>query len=201
MKGVEGLVIATRPDCLDATTVSLLCEFSRRAKLRVELGVESFSDRVLRGINRCHDAQAAFKALELLRQAGIETCIHLIFGLPYEDESCAEEAARLVSKSGATLVKLHHLQVIAGTRLANMLDRRELEVRLHTVVSFLEVAVRFIVHLSPALFVERFINRVPEPFLIAPRWGGITGSEFESRLQKKLIAQGLFQGAKSGSLR
>jgi len=201
VNGIEGLVIATRPDCLDATTVDLLSELARRVNLRVELGVESFDDRVLRVINRCHDSHAIFQAVELLRQAGIETCIHLIFGLPYEDERCVEESARLVSESGASLVKLHHLQVIAGTRLAAMLERGEIDVRLHSVDSFLEVAVRFITHLSPVLFVERFINRVPEPFLVAPRWGGITGSEFESRLQKKLVSQGLFQGSNSGILR
>ncbi len=196
---IEGLVIATRPDCIDETTVELLADLGKRTFLRIELGVESFNDRVLQAANRCHNVASTFKALQLLKHAGIETCIHLIFGLPEEDDRCPEKSANIVSETGAVLVKLHHLQVVAGTTLAGMLERQEISLQLHSLDSFLEVAARFVSHLSPSIYLERFINRVPPEYLVAPRWGGITEAGFQGQLNEFLCRHGLYQGIKFGS--
>ncbi|MDD3146649.1 MAG: TIGR01212 family radical SAM protein [Candidatus Riflebacteria bacterium] len=201
MPGVEGLIIATRPDCLSSEVIALLSDFAARTYVRIELGVESFDDRVLRAINRCHDSDAVFAALASLKNAGIDTCIHLIAGLPEEAENSAEEAALAVSSSGAVLVKLHHLQIIARTRLASLYEAGSISFGLHTPDSYLDHVARFVSFLSPAVYIERLINRVPPAYLLAPRWGNITESAFQAMLTRKLADQGLFQGAKSGSKR
>ncbi len=197
--GVEGLVIATRPDCVDETIAGLLADLAKKTYLRIELGVESFDDRVLQAVNRCHNVATTFKALQLLKKAGIETCIHLIFGLPGEDPCSPEMSAEIVSETGAILVKLHHLQVIAGTALAGALERQEISLQLHGLDSFLEVVARFVSHLPPSIYLERFINRVPPEYLIAPRWGGITEAEFQTRLNELLRSYGYCQGIKFSS--
>ncbi len=200
VSGVEGLIIATRPDCLDERVISLLSEFSATTYVRIELGVESFDDRVLRAVNRCHDSRAVFRALDLLKVARIDTCIHLISGLPEESENSAEETARTVSRSGAILVKLHHLQVIVGTRLAQLFEQKQLSLKLHTADSYLNEVARFISFLSPSIYIERLINRVPAAYLLAPNWGNISESEFQAMLNLRLSEQGLFQGAKTGEI-
>lgn len=193
--GIEGLVIATRPDCINKTTIELLQELSIKAYIRIELGVESFDDKVLAAINRCHNSQASSDALNLLRHAGIETCIHLIFGLPAESSDCATAAAKAVSCSGAALVKLHHLQIVEGSQLADSCQNGKIDLRMHTLDSYLEEVTAFIASLDPSIYIERLINRVPAEHLIAPHWGKINESQFQKLLEERLAVKGLHQGA------
>lgn len=199
IEGIEGLIIATRPDCLGDEVIDLLKEISDEAYLRIELGVESFEDRVLQKINRCHDAQASLNALVRLQQARIETCVHLIFGLPEESSQSPETSARIVSESKASFVKLHHLQIIRETAAADLFKNSPETFQLHTPTSYVSLLARFISHLSADIHVERLLNRVPEEFLIAPRWGGLTETEFRQLLVKELTAQSLWQGKFCGS--
>lgn len=192
--GIEGLIIATRPDCLNDEIVDMLVDFSRSTFVRIELGVESFDDNVLKAINRCHDSRASYRALDLLGSAGIETCIHLIFGLPGETADCASPAAAEVSRSNAALVKLHHLQIVEGSRLADLYRAGSIDLRLHSLESYLETVTTFIVGLKSTVFIERLINRVPEKHLIAPRWGEVSESQFQKLVERKLAVQGLSQG-------
>lgn len=197
--GVEGLVIATRPDCIDKSVIELLDDISQNCYIRVELGIESFENQVLAAINRHHDDKAIFTALNLLKMAKIDTCAHLIFGLPGESLNVAELAAQKLSGSGAILVKMHHLQVIAGTELASKTATGSSEIKLHSLESYLETVVRFIAHLSPQVYLERFINRVPARFLIAPKWGNVSEADFHKLLQQKLLEMNLRQGVKFGT--
>ncbi len=194
VEGIEGLIIATRPDCLGEEVIDLLKEISSNVYLRVELGIEAFEDKVLQRINRCHNAQVSVDALTRLQQAGIETCVHLIFGLPEESQQAPENSARIVSESKARFVKLHHLQIIKDTAAADMFKTVPEMFQLHTPTSYVSLLTRFISNLSADVHIERFLNRVPEEFLIAPRWGGITETEFRQLLEKELTAQNLWQG-------
>lgn len=196
--GVEGLVISTRPDCLDENVIDLLTDLAQKFYIRIELGVESFERRALAAINRRHDDKAIFAALNLLKTARIDTCIHLIFGLPGESPQNPELSAQAVSESGAVLVKLHHLQVITDTPLARQVESGAIDLKLHSLESYLENVVRFISHLSPHVYLDRFINRVPTRFLIAPRWGNVSEADFQKLLEAKMIAHNTWQGAKFG---
>lgn len=50
---------------------------------RVSLGVQSFNDRILKMLNRRHDAATAQDAVHTLQQAGLDNIsIDLIYGLP-----------------------------------------------------------------------------------------------------------------------
>jgi len=199
VEGVEGLVIATRPDCLGNEVIDLLKEISDEAYLRIELGVEAFEDRVLQRINRCHDAQTSLNALASLQQAGIETCVHLIFGLPEESQQAPEISAGIISEAKASFVKLHHLQIVKETAAAELFKSSPAMFHLHTPTSYVSLLTRFISHLSAEVYIERFLNRVPEEFLIAPRWGGITENDFRRLLENDMAAQNVWQGKFCGT--
>lgn len=195
-KGVEGLIIATRPDCLNEEIVNLLHEFSQKTYLRIEIGVESFDDRVLSAINRCHNATTAKNAIAMIRKKNIDVSAHLIFGLPEESSDCQIKTAEEIADSGANFVKLHHLQIVKNSRLAEMFSNNPENMKLHSMYSYLEVVASFIAHLPPEIAIERFINRVPPAQLIAPRWNDIDESYFQRFLIEKLKKQNLWQGAK-----
>jgi uncharacterized protein len=80
--GVLGLVVGTRPDCIDESILALLKEISKKHYVIIEYGVESCSDETLKLINRGHTFQEAVTAIEMTAAAGIQTGAHFIFGLP-----------------------------------------------------------------------------------------------------------------------
>ncbi|HNW12356.1 MAG TPA: TIGR01212 family radical SAM protein [Candidatus Rifleibacterium sp.] len=194
VEGIEGLVIATRPDCLGEDVVELLRKISDETYLRIELGIESFENRVLQKINRCHDVQTSLSALARLKQARIENCVHLIFGLPEESPQAPENSARIVSEFQTRFVKLHHLQIVRDTIAADLYQNSPEAFKLHTPASYVSLLTRFISHLSADVYIERFLNRVPTDFLIAPRWGGITETDFRQLLETEMTTQNLWQG-------
>ena len=76
---VAGLVIGTRPDCVDSDKLDYLAELSEKYYVAVEYGLESCYDTTLPRINRKHDFDCSRKAVEETAKRGITTGAHLIF--------------------------------------------------------------------------------------------------------------------------
>lgn len=182
---IEGLIIATRPDCINDSVVDLLKTFKKLTYIRVELGAESFDDDVLSAINRHHDVNTIFKAVKILKEAEIETCVHLIFGLPLEKRDSPKTSAEIVSELGVRFVKLHHLQIVKGSLLEQAYKNGSFNGKLHTAESYLDVLCEFLTFLEEGVYIERLINRAPLNYLLAPIWGNVTESNFKKMLLKR----------------
>lgn len=169
---VTGLVIATRPDCLSDEVLSLLQEYAQRVSLKVEVGVESFQDSVLQRIHRGHDSQCAQQAILRLAERNIPVGVHIILGLP--GESCEQmlDGARRLSSLPVQSLKLHQLQILEGTLMAE-------DFRLHPddfvtfpiAGDYVALVRDFLTLLRPDIEVERIVAECPPQLLIAPRWG------------------------------
>lgn len=182
---IEGLIIATRPDCIDEEVIKLLKELKNDTYIRIELGIESFDNDVLKAINRGHDEECIKKALNLLSINDIDVCAHLIFGLPCEKNDCAQVYASKISDSSVKFVKLHHLQIVKGSSMAQQYEDEKLNVKLHTLKSYVETVFNFLTNLKRIVYIDRFINRVPKDMLLAPKWGYID----ENLFRKELMAR------------
>ncbi|MEE1541795.1 MAG: TIGR01212 family radical SAM protein, partial [Paludibacteraceae bacterium] len=79
-EGVVGLVIGTRPDCVDDELLDYLSFLARNYYIMVEFGVESTNDETLKFINRGHDFEAVKRAVQAASGRGLHTCAHLILG-------------------------------------------------------------------------------------------------------------------------
>lgn len=180
--GIRGIIISTRPDCIDNSIIELLLKLKKTTYVRVEVGVESFDDKTLETINRCHNSAAAIDSINLLRNANIDTSAHLIFGLPNEPLDAATSYAKILSDLRVNFVKLHHLQIVRGSKLAEMYEQNPSFLKLHTLESYIEKVAEFLTHLSPEIYVERFINRVPPSLLLAPKFGDINENKFTEKL-------------------
>lgn len=121
-EGTVGMNIATRADCLEDDVVNYLSELSERTVLTVELGLQTVHDDVARFINRGHSYAQFIAGYEKLRRANpkIKICIHLIFGLPFENEEMMLESAKSVARLMPDMVKIHLLHVIKNTPLADL---------------------------------------------------------------------------------
>ena len=174
---VKGLVIATRPDSIKP---DLADWFEQRfglgapkdhPHLLIEIGIESTNDRTLELINRHHTYQCAVDCINDLNKRGIDTGAHLILGLPGETEQDFMTHAHRVSALPIKTLKLHQLQVVKGTRLAQMYQADPLQIKLFTAQEYAEIVARFINTARKDIFYDRFVSETPSSLLIAPAWG------------------------------
>lgn len=113
-----GLVVSTRPDCVDEPRADLLAGYaSRDLDVWVELGLQSAQDRTLRSIDRGHEYASFERAFQLLRERGISVAVHLIAGLPGEGAEQFLSSVRRVARLAPDGVKFHNLVLVEGTEL------------------------------------------------------------------------------------
>lgn len=190
---VVGLVVATRPDAVSEEVLDYLEELARDYYVCVEYGVESADDATLRRINRGHTFAEAETAIRLTADRGITVGAHLIFGLPGESrESMLAGAVRLCDLP-IDVLKLHQLQIIRGTRMAEEYMEAAGRFRLYSLEEYLDFVVDVIEHIRPDVYLERFVNQAPEEYLIAPHWG-VKNFEFVAKLDKRLRERDTWQG-------
>lgn len=190
---VEGIAIGTRPDCVDDQLLDYLATLHQKTLLTVEYGVESTSDITLERINRGHDYACAVHAIQNTAARGIPVVAHLILGLPGEDRDLMLAHARRLSQLPITGLKLHQLQLVKGTRMAQEYELCPQDFRLFTASEYIDLVIDFLELLRPSIHVERFVSQSPKQLLIAPDWG-LKNYEFANLLRKRIAERNTYQG-------
>ena len=67
---ISGLIIGTRPDCINSEILQLLEHLSHRAYIAVEYGIESVYDTTLHHVNRGHDFTTAVRTVAETKARG-----------------------------------------------------------------------------------------------------------------------------------
>lgn len=195
VEDVVGIVVGTRPDCVSDAVLDYLERLSRQVFVIVEYGVEGVNDHTLRAIHRGHDFACSRKAIELTAARGIFTGGHVILGLPGEDARESLRQATVVGALPLHVLKIHHLQVLRGTRLAGMYEKEPFPV--YSVDGYIALLAEYISRLPASMLLERFVNVSPPKMVVAPGWG-VKSSEFLRRLEEYMESHGLWQGKLAG---
>lgn len=181
---VAGMVVSTRPDALADSVISLLASLPKQ--VIVEIGAETSHDRTLTLLNRRHTWAQTVDAVTRLAAVGLNVGLHLMVGLPgetYEDILLTvDRCCRLPIGS----LKLHHLQVLRGTRLARMVQTGEVEVPSYTLEQYLDLCVRIVCRVPESIVIERFVAQASAELLISPRWG-LKNYQFMNLLRNRLL--------------
>ncbi len=178
---VAGVVIGTRPDCMPDSLLDGIAALG--AKVFIEFGAESSHDATLRTINRCHTWAQTVDAVERTASRSIPVGLHLILGLPGEDEAMMAETVRRVSELPVSTVKFHQLQILRGTRLAAIADR--LDIPSFTAEEYAALCASLVGCLRPDIAIDRFVSQAPPELLLSPRWG-LKPQQFQTLLMKAL---------------
>lgn len=178
---VVGIIIGTRPDCVDDEKIAYLGELTKRTFVMVEYGVESVYDDVLQRVNRGHTFAQSREAIEKTHEAGILTGAHVILGLPGETREMMIQSAETISSLPIDVLKIHQLQIIRGTQMANSKE----QIKTFELDEYIDLLCEYIRHLRPSLVLERFVSQSPKELLIAPKWG-LKNHEFTHKLLKRL---------------
>lgn len=188
---VVGIIIGTRPDCVDDEKIEWLASLSRRTFVMVEYGVESVYDDVLATVNRGHTFGQSRVAIEKTHDAGILCGAHVILSLPGESRERTLQSADIISRLPLDILKIHQLQLIKGTPLATSATPPHT----YSLEEYIPLLAEYIERLRPTLCLERFVSQSPADMLIAPRWG-LKNYEFTHKLVKYMNKNGMRQGSK-----
>ena len=191
--GVIGLVIGTRPDCMPNSLLDYLEKLNRQTFIMVEYGIESTYDKTLLRINRGHNHACTVDAIERTAGRGIFTGGHIILGLPGETRTEMIEEARTLSSLPLTTLKLHQLQLIKGTRMAEEFIASPSEFHLFSADEYIDLVIDFIENLSPEIVLERFVSQSPASLLAIPGWG-LKNYEFVDKVRKRMEERDSLQG-------
>lgn len=183
VKDVVGLAIGTRPDCVNEELLDYFEALSHRTFLIVEYGIESCNDKTLEFINRGHNFACTQWAVEETAKRGIYVGGHIIIGLPGEDAAESLRQAPIISSLPLTILKIHQLQIIKGTKLAQLYNEEPFH--LYSVEEYIDLICRYIRLLRSDLVLERFVSQSPADLLIAPKWG-LKNYEFTNLLNNRL---------------
>ena len=192
--GVIGIIIGTRPDCIDNEKLQYLKELSETCYLAVEYGIESCYDRTLNRINRGHSFREAEEAIRATSGLGIKTGGHFIFGLPGETREEMLAEADIISGLPLDTVKFHQLQIIKGTRMEKEYQDNPAEFSLFTWEDYLDFFVKFLERLNPGIVVERFTGEAPPRFLNISLWGKKRTDQIVGLIEKRLEELDTWQG-------
>lgn len=188
-----GLNIATRADCLPPETVALLDELSRRTVLTVELGLQTVHNDTAAYINRGHTWETFLDGYRRLRAGApqAQTCIHLILGLPGEDEARMLASVRAVAALRPQQVKLHLLHVLRGTRLGALYEAGQYTPM--TREDYVRVVVRALELLPPETVIGRLTGDGMGEMLLAPDWSRRKLTVIND-IDKRMYAEDTWQG-------
>lgn len=192
--GITGLIIGTRPDCIDDQKLNFLKELSAKCYLSVEYGIESCYDKSLKRINRGHSFSDAVRAVKSTAEMGINTGAHFILGLPGETRDEMLAGAGIISRLPLTTVKFHQLQIINGTAMESEFRRNPSDFHLFSWEEYLDFFIEFLELLNPAIVVERFTGEAPPRFLSGERWGKKRTDQIVSLIENRLTELDTWQG-------
>ena len=191
---VVGLVIGTRPDCINTEQLKYFQELSEKYYIILEYGIESCYDKTLKRINRGHSYQQAVDAILQTEEYGIKTGAHMMFGLPGESREEMLAEAEILSKLPLNNIKFHQLQIIKDTQMENEYREDPKQFDFFELEEYIDFIIQFLEKLNPAFVVERFAGEVPPRFLAGPGWGKIRNDQILNMIEKKLHEKETWQG-------
>ncbi len=193
-KDVVGIVVGTRPDCIDVAKLDYLRELSQDKVVIVEYGIESCHDATLHRINRGHTFEQARRAVELTAEKGIMQGAHFIFGLPGETREMMMDMAPAINALPLDTVKFHQLQIIKGTAMEREFREKREDFVTFTLEGYIDFFVDFLERLRPDLRIERFAGEVPPRFVNETPWGLVRNPQLLEMLEKRLVERDTWQG-------
>lgn len=171
IQDIVAISVSTRPDSISNSKLEFLSRFQKENSIDivVELGLQTVNYHMLKKLNRGHGLADFLQAVNRIKKYGLRTCVHVIIGLPWEDDLDVIETAKILSVMGVDEVKVHSLYIVKNTRLALMYEKGEIEPVKYE--DFERRVILFLRHLDRNIVIQRLLGRVPEEDSVFCNWG------------------------------
>lgn len=192
---ILGISISTRPDCINDDYLNFLQKVKneKAIDINIELGLQTVNYHTLQRINRGHSLAEFIDAVQRIKRNSLETVVHLILNLPWDDDSDAVECAKICSALGIDFVKLHSLYIVKGTPLGRMFERGEFQ--LISLDEYIARVVLFLEYLAPSIVIQRLVGKGPQGNLHFCNWN-TSWWKIKQRIDEVMAEQNTWQGRK-----
>lgn len=191
---VVGLVIGTRPDCVDAEKLDFFKELSASKYVIIEYGIESVYDETLLAVNRGHTFDDARRAIEMTAARGIHCGAHFIIGFPGETREMILESAERINSLPINTVKFHQLQIFKGTAMAADFAANPSKYRFFELDEYIDLFIDLLERLRPDIVIERFAGEAPPRYHAGHPWGLVRNEQLMQKFEKRLLERDTYQG-------
>lgn len=191
---IRGIVIGTRPDCMDDEKLDYFEELNKRLFVSLEYGIESCNNETLQHINRGHTFEQAAEMITKTAQRGIHVNGHLIFGLPGETPEQWFQEEKLLNALPLSGIKFHQLQIIRGTAIEREYIESPERFYPFKMDNYIEFIVQYTERLNPNFIIERFAGEVPPRYLSVNPWGTLRYDVVLQRIERRMEELDTWQG-------
>jgi hypothetical protein len=189
---VRVLSIATRPDCLPDDMLDMISRLNEIKPVWIELGLQTVQEITAEYIRRGYRLEVYDKAVQELKQRGIDVITHVILGLPGESVKDMLATVDYVGRTGTQGVKLQLLHILQGTDLEKPYKEGKIHVMsLQEYIDLLELCVR---HLPEDMVIHRLTGDGPKWLLLAPDWSANKKLVLNT-IQKEFTRRDVIQGS------
>lgn len=193
-EGVEGLAIATRPDCLGDDILDLLEEYNKKTFLWLELGLQTTNEKTALLINRGYDLNLFSDSFNKLKTRKIKAVIHLIFGLPFDSRDNMINSVKYISKIKPWGVKIHLLHILKDSPLFEYYKENPFHIL--SLEEYVSVITEAISYLDNDIVIHRLTGDGAKDKLIEPLWS-LNKKFVLNSINKNLKKLDIIQGKKN----
>ena len=191
---VQGIVIGTRPDCIDAAKLDFFAELQKKLYVSIEYGVESCNNATLSRINRGHNFETAVRTIEATAQRNIHCAAHFIYGLPGETPEQWLTNLNDINNLKINGIKFHQLQIIKHTAMMQDFIDHPNDFHNFTQDTYIDFIVQITEQLNPNFVIERFAGEVPPRYLYVNQWGLTRYDVVLQKIEKRMAELNTWQG-------
>lgn len=194
---ISGIIIGTRPDCIDSDKLQLLAYLRQQYYVAVEYGIESIYDATLSHVNRGHTFAEAIDAVARTKALGIDVGAHFILGLPNESRDDIIRGIDSINTLNLNSIKFHQLQIYRNTPIAaEWRERPDIFLFGDTEATerYISLLIDIIRRLRPETAIERFTSEAPRHLLLHSPFGGIRPDIIRNEVIRRMVEAGYTQG-------
>ncbi len=171
LEDIVSISISTRPDSISESKLEFLESFQKdnAIDITIELGLQTVNYHILRKLNRGHGLSEFIDVMQRIKKHNLRSCVHIIIGLPWEDDLDIKETAKILNVLGVDEVKVHSLYIVKDTILANMYESGQIKPVEYE--DFERRIILFLRHLDKNIVIQRLLGRVPEEDSVFCNWG------------------------------
>lgn len=188
---VVQISIATRADCLENEKIALLSKINKIIPVQIELGLQTSNEKTASLINRGSSNEELIDAVRRLRRENIEIVIHIMNGLPGEDEADMLNTIEFINKLDIQGIKIHSLCILKNTKMGD--DYLKKPWPLLSLEEYVRITVEQIRHLREDIIIHRLSADADLNDLIAPLWTRkklVVMNEIDKLMRKNNYYQG-----------
>lgn len=191
---VIGITIATRCDAISDDVIDYLEDLNKRTNLTIELGLQTIHEKTAKLINRCHTLQEFDDMVDKLRKRKIEIVVHIINGLPYENEDMMLDTVMHINGLDIQGIKIHMLNIIKDTKLHELYVNYPFKMLSRD--DYIDIVIKQLEILRKEIVIHR-ITADPDPSnLIEPKWL-VSKRTLINDIDKEMVKRNTYQGINS----